>query len=283
MLRITKRDWEKLVQSFSWAEESIAHHPPLAYANWMKKNSHHHEYSELLISLWGTHLYGVDGKAIKLAPGAAILIPRTIPHDATYSKYHAECLDLWLHFLPHGAVHSNFLYHHPKSGWVSEPIPSLTTTLQEEFRKAGCLLNQRYDSFAWGKIRHYLSYLLFEVFDFFMEADLDNQPSNDRSVITEVKCYAMQHLTDRLTLADLAKAAGYSPFHFHRIFLEAEGMTPRAFVEAHRLKNACRLLKAGQSVTSSALDSGFSSSSQFNQVFKKQFQLSPMQWLKTAR
>ena len=97
-----------------------------------------------------------------------------------------------------------------------------------------------------------------------------------------IKQYIMEHLTDSLSLSDLAVAAGYSSFHFHRLFLEAEGITPRNFVEGQRLKRACELLKAGQTVTSAAMDSGFSTYSQFTRVFKRQFQLSPSEWLKST-
>jgi AraC-like DNA-binding protein len=204
-------------------------------------------------------------------------------HDSVYGALHGECLDFWLHFLPQGSVTANFLYNHPKNGMISEPVPGLILALQEEFRKACLLLNQGSDRGLTEKARHFFTYLLHEVIEFLMSADLADQAVDERSVVEEVKRYAMEHLTDRLTLIDLAKAAGYSSFHFHRIFLEAEGVTPRAFVEAQRIKNACALLKAGHSVTSAALDSGFSSPSQFNQVFKKKFQISPTDWIKTTR
>jgi len=256
--------------------------PSPAYAEWMREHAHHHEYSELVVSLSGSHLYGVGGKAVKLSPGSAALIPVRMPHDSWYSKHHDECVDFWFHFLPHDKVTPNFLYHHPASGLFSEPLPSLAAEFQEEFHKAARLLNI-FGPASERKTRHFLAYLLHEVFEFLMETDLDSQPVDERSIIEDVKLYAMEHLTDRLTLTDLAKAAGYSPFHFHRIFLEAEGITPRAFVEARRLKKACDLLKAGRSVTSAAMDSGFSTPSQFTTVFKKKFQLSPSEWMKTVK
>ena len=46
-----------------------------------------------------------------------------------------------------------------------------------------------------------------------------------------------------LTLDRLAEAAGYSPFHFHRLFRRATGVTPAAYVRAHRARRAERALK----------------------------------------
>ena len=205
-----------------------------------------------------------------------------VPHDSWYSKHHAECIDFWFHFLPHGRVIPNFIYHHPARELVSEPVPCLGAEFHEEFRKAVSLVNAP-GTATRQKTLYFLAYVLHEVFEFLMETDLDSQPADDPSVIEDMKRYVMEHLTDRLTLTDLAKAAGYSPFHFHRTFLEAEGVTPRAFVEAHRLKKSCELLKAGRSITSAAMDSGFSTPSQFTHVFKKKFQVSPSEWLKMAK
>ena len=41
------------------------------------------------------------------------------------------------------------------------------------------------------------------------------------------------------SLDDLAKEAGLSPFHFHRVFKAATGLTPKAYATAHRA-NAVR-------------------------------------------
>lgn len=175
----------------------------------------------------------------------------------------------------------NFIYHQPASGPVPVQIPQLPVALQDDFRRVCLLLNDHVSSRQ--KARHFVTYLLHELFESLMESDFRNDNPDERSVIEEVKRYAMDHLTDRLTLPDLAKAAGYSPFHFHRLFLEAEGVTPRAFVESQRLKQACELLRKGQSTTSVALDVGFATPSQFSKVFKKQFKMSPTEWLKTAK
>src|SRR6202035_4407728 len=37
------------------------------------------------------------------------------------------------------------------------------------------------------------------------------------------------------TVADLADAAGISPFHFHRVFKQITGATPRDYARTHRL------------------------------------------------
>lgn len=271
-----------MLERLHWAPDSASHAPSPACARWMSKNSHSHEYDEIIVSLIGNHNYGIGGRLIRFSPGRAALIPARTPHDCWYGANHSPCVDFWFHILPHGNVTANYIDHNPGRELISTPIPGFATQFQEDFSRAATLLRSS-GTVRQKKARHFLLYLLHEVFEHLMTANFVPSRYGDSTVIEDVKLYAASHLTDRLTLQDLAKAAGYSPFHFHRLFLEAEGVTPRAFVEACRLKNACSLLKEGFSITSAAMDSGFSTASQFACIFKKKFELSPSQWLKISR
>ncbi len=65
------------------------------------------------------------------------------------------------------------------------------------------------------------------------------------------------------SLEDLAAQVGMSAYHFHRIFKQATGLTPRAFAAAHREKKVRVALKGGGSVTSAIFDAGYNASSRF--------------------
>jgi AraC family transcriptional regulator, regulatory protein of adaptative response / methylated-DNA-[protein]-cysteine methyltransferase len=65
-------------------------------------------------------------------------------------------------------------------------------------------------------------------------------------------------------LEALAKSAGMSPFHFHRVFKEATGLTPKAYAAAHRARRLReRLNGPGASITDAIYDAGFNSNSRF--------------------
>ena len=76
-----------------------------------------------------------------------------------------------------------------------------------------------------------------------------------------------------LRLDDLAGVAGFSPFHFHRIFGAIVGETPAQFVTRLRLERALTLMarRPARSLTQIALECGFSSSSDFSRSFKKRY------------
>lgn len=66
------------------------------------------------------------------------------------------------------------------------------------------------------------------------------------------------------SLKDLAGQAGLSPFHFHRVFKAATGLTPKAYADAHRAEAIrARLAQGTSSVTDAIFDAGFSAGSRF--------------------
>ena len=63
------------------------------------------------------------------------------------------------------------------------------------------------------------------------------------------------------SLAELADAACISRYHFHRVFKQITGVTPRDYARSHRLGRLGEKLDAGQPITASIYASGFGSSS----------------------
>lgn len=87
-------------------------------------------------------------------------------------------------------------------------------------------------------------------------------------------------LAEPLRLDDVAQAACFSPFHFHRVFRTATGETVADFVMRVRLERAVYLLshRAGARLSDVALACGFSSSSHFSRAFRAKFGVSPRQF-----
>jgi AraC family transcriptional regulator of adaptative response/methylated-DNA-[protein]-cysteine methyltransferase len=64
-------------------------------------------------------------------------------------------------------------------------------------------------------------------------------------------------------LEDLAAGLGLSPFHFHRIFKAATGITPKAYFNAERARRMRKEIDDGASITSAIYGAGYGSSSRF--------------------
>ena len=65
------------------------------------------------------------------------------------------------------------------------------------------------------------------------------------------------------SLEELARRAGMSPFHFHRVFKAITGLTPRAYAAARRGARVRRELGRTASVTAAIYESGYSSNGRF--------------------
>lgn len=87
------------------------------------------------------------------------------------------------------------------------------------------------------------------------------------------------HLDEEFDLEQLAKQAGLSKFHFHRLFRQATGVSPAKYQLNARMNEARRRLReTKQSVVSVALDLGFSSPSHFAQVFRREARMTPSEY-----
>jgi len=76
-------------------------------------------------------------------------------------------------------------------------------------------------------------------------------------------------------LEKLARTAGLSPYHFHRVFKSLTGLTPRAYAHAHRARRTREQLGRGSSVTAAAFDAGFNSSGRFYEAAQQMLGMQP--------
>ncbi|HJS20456.1 MAG TPA: AraC family transcriptional regulator [Anaerolineales bacterium] len=97
-----------------------------------------------------------------------------------------------------------------------------------------------------------------------------------KAVIDHVR----ENLNDDLSLASLAQVAGFSTFHFHRIFKSITEETINDMVVRLRLERAVALLRSTPelSITQAAFECGFRSVSVFSRAFKRQYGLNAGQW-----
>lgn len=81
---------------------------------------------------------------------------------------------------------------------------------------------------------------------------------NDYERIAKVIRYLDEHHVDQPRLEALAAIAGLSPFHFHRLFANWAGVTPKDFVQCLTVEHVKKLLHRGESALGTALATGLS-------------------------
>jgi AraC family transcriptional regulator of adaptative response/methylated-DNA-[protein]-cysteine methyltransferase len=76
-------------------------------------------------------------------------------------------------------------------------------------------------------------------------------------------CRLIEQAEELPSLDDLARGAGLSPFHFHRVFRSVTGVTPKAYADAHRGRRVRDELKSAGTVTEAIYGAGFNSNARF--------------------
>jgi AraC family transcriptional regulator len=88
--------------------------------------------------------------------------------------------------------------------------------------------------------------------------------------------YIEQNLKGKFEMEDVADKAGFSLFHFMRVFYSFTGYTLKGYIRERRLSEAAReLLQSGKLVQELASEYGFETSETFIRAFKKEFQSTP--------
>lgn len=99
--------------------------------------------------------------------------------------------------------------------------------------------------------------------------------------IKRAVAYMETCFTEKLTLDDVAAAAGYHPTYFSELFASVTGETYINMLTRLRLSHAKSMLANGFSVSDACFQSGFGSLSNFLEVFKKNCNMTPSEYRKT--
>lgn len=94
--------------------------------------------------------------------------------------------------------------------------------------------------------------------------------------IQKVTYYIETNLDDEFQIEQLARIAGYSPFHFCRVFRLYVGESAISYAVRLKLERAAReMISAEKSVIEIALDAGYKTPTGFLKAFKQRFGMTP--------
>lgn len=92
-------------------------------------------------------------------------------------------------------------------------------------------------------------------------------------------CRIIESAEEPLALADLASRVNVSAYHFHRLFKQVTGVTPRAYAAEHRDGRVrSRLRGKGSSVTAAIFDAGYNSNGRFYERAERVLGMTPRQF-----
>lgn len=93
--------------------------------------------------------------------------------------------------------------------------------------------------------------------------------------MTRILKYIETHISEPLTIKQLAQIAGYSEYHFIRLFKEYTNMSCMYYIRKRRLIKASEDIVNGNRIIDVAFQYGWQSHSAFTKSFKREFGFSP--------
>ena len=242
---------------------------------------HYHTVHKLIEFLGGESGYGVEGKQYLLQPGDLVLVPQGCIH-----RPEAE---------PNAPYERRILYLSPeflRRAGGSCDLAACFDRAREEFRfvvhpadgTGGAQLAalehaEREDAFGRELLAQSLLFQFLIGLNRAMADDLLQyaKPAAYDRKIESILRYLSEHLTEPVSIDDLAARFFVSKYHMMRQFRAQTGYTIHGYLTGKRLMFARAMIAAGTPVLQASEESGFGDYSAFLRAYRKQFGAAPNQ------
>ena len=242
---------------------------------------HYHTFHKIIEFLGGESGYGVEGKQYLLQPGDLVLVPQGCIH-----RPEAE---------PNAPYERRILYLSPeflRRAGGSCDLAACFDRAREEFRfvvhpadgTGGAQLAalehaEREDAFGRELLAQSLLFQFLIGLNRAMADDLPQyaKPAAYDRKIEAILRYLSEHLTEPVSIDDLAARFFVSKYHMMRQFRAQTGYTIHGYLTGKRLMFARAMIAAGTPVLQASEESGFGDYSAFLRAYRKQFGAAPNQ------
>ena len=140
--------------------------------------------------------------------------------------------------------------------------------------------NYSHDFYEKQITRGYFAVLLCSMLSMLTLVDT---PSRDPSTERRIIDYCMENFRSPLSLEALSRELYISRHHISHLFSDKLKIGFNDFINQLRIRDACRRLDDGESVTDAALGSGFCSIRTFNRAFLKDRGMTPSEYIKNMK
>lgn len=242
---------------------------------------HYHTFHKIIEFIGGESGYGVEGKQYLLQPGDLVLVPQGCIH-----RPEAE---------PNAPYERRILYLSPeflRRAGGSCDLAACFDRAREEFRfvvhpadgTGGAQLAalehaEREDAFGRELLAQSLLFQFLIGLNRAMADDLLQyaKPAAYDRKIEAILRYLSEHLTEPVSIDDLAARFFVSKYHMMRQFRAQTGYTIHGYLTGKRLMFARAMIAAGTPVLQASEESGFGDYSAFLRAYRKQFGAAPNQ------
>ena len=265
------------------------HHTLISYDNDIVLYNHWHEELELIFLTAGEATFYVEDRMYHLSANEALFIPSAHLHRAINS-HHNKCEFYALVFRPQtiAVPEQTSLYSRFVLPVLSaNALPAYHFTSTQDWEGHICFYLSQMTTFYSEDLKENelaLKGLLLIIWQLFFTNYIEDHQTNIsrlRSLerLNSVLEYIEEHLTQDMTLEELACVASVGKEQFCRIFKRAMETTPFVFINRKRLQKACVLLSStNKKITDIASLCGFNNISYFNRSFLNYLACTPHEY-----
>lgn len=249
-------------------------------------NNHFHKEIELLYIIQGKMTYTTNSGTFELESGDIAFFNSNVPHSTTVEEENT----------------SNIVVQFLNPSQLKSPLKYLKRILEAESVSDYIFKSGEYET---TQLQQYINTILTE--DFYEEISYDysilaniylivallhkkklliDSSEYIKSELLSKVIPAMEYMNENyrecITLYELSNLLHLNEQYFSRLFKKATGVTPIDYLNFVRICQAENLLKSGENVSTVVSETGFSSLSYFNRVFKKLKNCSPTEYKKMS-
>ena len=100
-----------------------------------------------------------------------------------------------------------------------------------------------------------------------------------RKAVRRMQDYINDHISEEISIGDIAKAASFSPWYARRIFIKYLDMTPAVYIRRLKLsRSALKLRDESCQILDVAMDMGYGSVDGYQRAFRREFGINPKEY-----
>lgn len=234
---------------------------------------HLHASVECVCVTSGTLEFGVGEELYHMEKGDfGIVFPDLIHHNQVFDT--RKCTAYYLIFAPSlcGPYQEMMQEYCPKQPVIPKSFvhPDVTAAFKSLFHYPA-KEQQEVIQQAWIQLILARTLPLYEM--------IDKKTVGSHDIVYETVSYISRHFREPVSLTQMAKDLGYSPYALSRVFSGTFHRNFNQYINETRLDYACNLLQyTDQPVTEVSEASGFESLRTFNRVFKDRYRMTPREY-----
>lgn len=253
---------------------------------------HTHPFAQIVFLTSGKMTHTIGGIIAELTMGEMAIIPPSVTHSVFFAPG-TSCYALSFYMSLFGEIHKSneqavlFLKSLESS---TIPIFPKTTLANKDILPTESLFKQIETELSHkeaGYLENVTAYIIVLI-NQFIRRYFEEQPSvseqtfytSKQMVISCIK-YIDEHITERLSLSEMAKMSNVSVSTFCTYFKQLTGRSFTEYLKYNRIAYANELIKKGYEITAISSFCGFGDFSSFSRSYKQVMGISPSEYKKS--